>query len=76
MARITIGTVIAERTLDLTPDAKVVVRIGKPRKFRGGGDYFCPFEIRWPDRSRIARAGGVDAVQALDLALKMVATDL
>jgi len=31
----TIGTVIAERNLELAPRGEVMVRIGKPRKFRG-----------------------------------------
>lgn len=72
----TIGTVIAERTLDLAPRSKVVVRIGKPRKFRGDGNYFCLYEILWPGKRRISYCGGVDAIQALELAMSMIATDL
>ena len=72
----TIGTVIAERRLKLSPRVEVIVRIGKPRKFRGYDSYFCPYEILWPDRRRISHHGGVDAVQALELAMKMIATDL
>ena len=72
----TIGTVIAERKLRLFPHGSVVVRIGKPRKFRGDNNYFCPYEILWPDRRRISYCGGVDAVQALRLAMNIIATDL
>ena len=42
------------------------------RKFRDSQDYYCPYEICWPNDRRISYAGGVDSVQALDLALKIV----
>jgi uncharacterized protein DUF6968 len=54
----------------------VIVRIGKPRKFRGYDSYYCPFEIHWPDRTRRFDMGGVDALQALCLCLQTIATDL
>jgi hypothetical protein len=41
-----IGTVIARRELMLAGRKKVVVEIGKPRKFRGSPDYYCPYRIR------------------------------
>lgn len=64
-----IGTVIARRDLALSGGGKVVVEIGKPRKFRGSPDYFCPFRIRGLGKKVImSMAGGVDAIQALELA--------
>lgn len=35
-----------------------------------GGDFFCQYEIDWPERTKVHRAGGVDEVQALLLAMK------
>lgn len=72
----TVGKVVAERTLDLESGERVIVRIGKPRKFRGNDSYFCPIEVRWPDRARISYSGGVDAMQALHLGLQMIGTRL
>ena len=41
------------------------------------GDWACEYEIEWPGREpRIAKAYGVDSVQALYLALQSVATEL
>lgn len=76
MNAIEIGTVIARRVLSLAPNGEVVVVIGKPRPFPGGGDFFCPFKVEGLGSQRITRAGGVDAVQALELALRMVGTVL
>jgi hypothetical protein len=72
----TIGTVIATRTLDLPRGRRVIVKIGKPRKFRGDDSYFCPFEIHGLATSGIRYAGGVDPVQALELAMKIIGVTL
>jgi hypothetical protein len=71
-----IGTVIANRVLSLAPGGKVVVTIGQPRPFPGGKNFFCPFKVEGLGHGNITRAGGVDAVQALQLALQMVGTVL
>jgi hypothetical protein len=68
----TIGTVIAERTLDLSPRGNVIVRIGKPRKTRGFNDYFCPFEIRGLSQHWLSYIVGLDSMQSLELALKHI----
>jgi hypothetical protein len=36
----------------------------------------CDYEIAWPDQKRVFHAYGVDAVQALILALRMVHAEL
>jgi len=41
-----------------------------------GSDYFCPFEVSGLSHAQRGRAGGVDAAQALLLALQMAATHL
>jgi len=40
------------------------------------GSYFCHYEIDWPEQSRRSRAGGVDEVQAVLLAMQKAHTDL
>ena len=34
-----------------------------------GGSFFCRYEIDWPEGTKVHRAGGVDEVQALLLAM-------
>jgi hypothetical protein len=68
--------IIAVRELDLEGGGHVTVLIGKPEKFPDSEDYYCPYQIVGIKRSSIRYAGGVDAVQALDLALKMIGADL
>jgi hypothetical protein len=64
-----IGTVVARRELLLSGRKKVTVEIGKPRKFRGSPDYFCPFRIRGIGDDFLSRTGGIDAIQALELVM-------
>jgi hypothetical protein len=71
-----VGTVIAVRNLDLRGGKEVVVTIGMPRKTPDEDDYYCPYQITGADRSDIRYAVGVDAVQALELALRMIGADL
>lgn len=71
-----VGTVIAVRELDLLGGGKATVTIGKPEKFPDADDYYCPYQISGIKRSNVRYAGGVDAVQALELALKMIGADL
>lgn len=71
-----VGTVIAIRELDLLGGGKATVTIGKPEKFPDADDYYCPYQITGIKRSNVRYAGGVDAVQALELALKMIGVDL
>lgn len=71
--------VVCERTYHTERDGEVrplLVRwrqpVPDPR-----GDWSCEYEIEWPDHAlRIAKAYGVDSVQALYLALQTVASEL
>ncbi|HZB90771.1 MAG TPA: hypothetical protein VE397_04970, partial [Stellaceae bacterium] len=72
-----IGTVIAKRVLTRSGKRKVIVEIGKPRRFRGGApDYYCPFRIRGLGKDFISAGAGVDAVQALELAFVAIGSRL
>lgn len=71
-----VGTVIATRVLVLSKRKKISVVIGKPRKFRNGMDYYCPLQITGMGDEQVKYSGGVDAVQALQLALEHIGTRL
>lgn len=65
--------VIATRLLTLRrpgTNIEIPIRIFAPQQKLG--DWSCKFEIGWPDGTLSMDAGGVDAVQALQLALQMI----
>jgi len=70
-----VGTVIATREFR-ADQAMITVLIGLPQKFPDEDDYFCPYQIVGLGSGRVRRAGGVDAVQALQGALKMIGADI
>ncbi len=70
-----VGVQIATRVLQAN-DRKITVVIGRPEKFPEGEDYYCPYQILGFGNERVRYAGGVDAVQALQLALQKIGADL
>ena len=63
--------VIAERTLTATSDGKsfdVVVQFGRPAP-HPKGDWACAYQITGIGDEKVRRAFGIDAVQALQLAM-------
>lgn len=77
---IRLGEVVAERRLEWAgggPADGVVVRIGRPVPDpEPGGDWLCPVQIVGIHSGAVRAAYGVDAVQALVLALWMIDIDL
>ena len=75
-----VGEVVARRDLyilnDEEPNQDVVVLIGKPQSIPDLRDFYCPYQILGAGESKVRYAGGVDAVQAIQLALKAIETDL
>jgi hypothetical protein len=73
-----LGEIIAERNLNIIGDEKrkLIVKIGKPQTFPNSSDYYCPYQIIGLGKEKIRYAGGIDAVQSLILALKMIGADL
>jgi hypothetical protein len=71
-----VGTVIATRELSLPAGKTMTVVVGKPEKFPETDDYYCPYQLLRFGSRRVRYAVGSDAVQALDLALKMIGADL
>lgn len=70
-----VGEPIAQRTLTADNNA-VVVTIGKPALYEDGPDYHCPYSIECFGEKKLSYAGGADAVQALQLAMKKIGVDL
>jgi hypothetical protein len=65
--------VIATRVLNLrrpTGGIEIPIRIFAPEQV--AASWSCKFEVGWPDGTLTMPVGGVDAVQALELALKMI----
>jgi len=77
---IALGSVIAERRLRVTgqPELDVRVRIGTPSPFFDSphSSYYCPYQITGLDDSKVKYAGGVDGVQALELAIRILPAEL
>lgn len=73
-----IGRVIAVRRLESAtePRVTVTVQIGAPRKTRGQDDFFCPYRILGSGDGKVRAAYGVDAVQALQLAMRAIGAAL
>jgi len=66
------GPVIAERRLHPrgAPQRTVVVSLGKPRRMKGTEDWECPFRIAGAGIRRVDHGCGIDAFQALTMALE------
>src|SRR5262245_33195455 len=68
---------IATRVLKLrrtAGDIDIPVRIFAPEQ--EGASWSCKFEVDWPDGTLRMASGGVDAVQALHLALQLIGAQL
>jgi hypothetical protein len=69
--------IIATRTLTLLDDQRAVevpIRLYAPEPAQVG--WICRFEIAWPE-GKIERWGsGVDAVQALSIAMQMIGAEI
>jgi hypothetical protein len=69
---------VAHRTLHWESSAAqqldIAVRIFLPVETDGA--WMCRYEIDWPDKMRSKSAGGIDSVQTLLLALKMIGSDI
>ncbi len=75
-----IGVIIATRRYFLAGkrdnQPEIVVQIGKPQPFPNAVDFFCPVQLIAPSINKLSYGAGVDEVQALQLALKLIASEL
>ena len=55
---------------------EIFVTIGRPRPFEDKEDYYCPYSIEYAGKKKTRYAGGVDAIQALQLVFKRIGADL
>jgi hypothetical protein len=78
--KVELGSIIAERRLRVSgrPELDVRVRLGTPQPFPDApyGDYYCPYQIVGLGSQKVRYAGGVDAIQALELAIHILPTEL
>jgi hypothetical protein len=75
-----VGELIASRTLILLEDnnaaSEVTVMLGKPQQWSDHENYFCPYQIKGAGDEKIRYMAGVDAFQALHLALSTLRVEL
>jgi hypothetical protein len=74
-----VGKVLAERTLDLETNGEVravKVRIGMPRRIPDSPDFYCPYQIVGLADDTVRYTEGVDAAQAIYLAMEGAGTIL
>jgi hypothetical protein len=71
---VSFGPVIAERRLHPrgAPRRSVVVALGRPRKRNGSDEWECPFRIAGAGIRHVEYGRGIDAFQALTMALEGV----
>lgn len=55
-------------------DLRIEVRLYQPVKF--DKDWGCRYEIDWPEGSKATMAYGLDALQALVIALQLIGSEL
>jgi len=77
MGLVTIGEVIATRQLCLVddPSREILVKVGKPR-LSDHNDYFCPIQVTGIGDERVYSIYGVDSVQALELGMRALGSEL
>jgi hypothetical protein len=67
-------SIFVERRLELRGGGEVIVRFFHPEPREV--DYGCCYQIIWPDRGRRFQIYGIDAVQALVLAMQVAHAEL
>ena len=72
-----IDDIIAVRRLRLLgePDREIVLKLGRPQLSPDSleyEEYYCPYQIAGAGDERVRYAAGVDAFQALQLALTLI----
>lgn len=72
----TIGELIARREFSVigSPEGSVGVTVlmGKPKKLPDSTDYYCPFQITGMGSDKVRCAYGIDAFQAIQLAMTVI----
>jgi hypothetical protein len=73
-----IGDVIASRSLMLNSDdgtkSEVLALLGKP--LQDGRDFYCPYQIKGAGDEKVRGSYGIDAIQALHLAIRNLGVEV
>ncbi len=64
------------RILRLADEAETSIPVQVSTPVQDDIDWSCAFSIGWPDRTLERRVFGIDAIQSLELALRMIGTEL
>lgn len=64
------------RTLRLTDESAASIPVHVFMPVQDDIDWSCTFSIGWPSNTWERRAVGIDAIQSLQLALRMIGTEL
>ncbi len=69
-----IDELLATRILQLSEKnpTTVTIKIGKPKIFPDGQDYYCPYQIIGLGDEKVSWGGGIDGIQALILTLEKI----
>lgn len=71
-----LGDIIAERDLKTTDGRSLKILMGAPRQFDDGGGWWCPYQIVGAGDENVRIAGGVDGIQAVQLAMRKIGADI
>lgn len=75
-----VGPVMATRRVSLTDGKRttqeITIKLGRPKRMPGAADYYCPYQIAGIGSEKIKYAAGIDAFQAIQLAMGRIGTDL
>ncbi len=75
-----VGEVIANREFTFIRNGQEPVQVellmGRPEKFPDHTDYYCPYQIKGLRQENAVAIGGVDAFQAMQLALNTIGVEL
>jgi len=64
------------RNLCLTDEPTILIPVQVFTPVQEDTDWSCSFSIGWPDRKLERYVFGIDAIQSLELALRMIGTEL
>ena len=74
-----LGEIIAHRSLTKEKNgqnSEILVLIGKPQQMDEGYAFITPYQLRGVGTENVRYAGGVDTIQSLQLAMKMIGVEL
>ncbi len=67
---------ILTRRYDLSDSGHLDVHVWKPEQEPNNGPYLCFYRIGWPTGARTHRGIGIDSIQALEMTLLSISTQL